>query len=188
MHRRHRAGLHRPDERARPGGSGSPTAISGPPTAGPTMASPMSARATSRRSRGGRSSTTTSSTSNSIRCRASPGARRWAPAQDITQANRNPILGKVPGADGLKTGHTDEAGYGFTGSAEQNGRRLIEVARRPARAGTSASQESTRLIAMGLRRLAGQAAVQGRREGRRRRRSSWAAQRSRRWSRRATSR
>ncbi len=46
---------------------------------------------------------------------------------DITQANRNPILGVVPGADGLKTGHTDEAGYGFTGSAEQNGRRLIEV-------------------------------------------------------------
>src|SRR5215212_5822133 len=47
--------------------------------------------------------------------------------QDITQQNRNPILGKVPGADGLKTGHTDEAGYGFTESAEQNGRRLVEV-------------------------------------------------------------
>jgi D-alanyl-D-alanine carboxypeptidase (penicillin-binding protein 5/6) len=47
--------------------------------------------------------------------------------KDITQANRNPLLGVVPGADGLKTGHTDEAGYGFTGSAEQNGRRLIEV-------------------------------------------------------------
>lgn len=47
--------------------------------------------------------------------------------QDITQSNRNPILGVVPGADGLKTGHTDEAGYGFTGSADQNGRRLIEV-------------------------------------------------------------
>lgn len=47
--------------------------------------------------------------------------------QDITQANRNPILGVVPGADGLKTGHTDEAGYGFTGSADQNGRRLIMV-------------------------------------------------------------
>ena len=46
---------------------------------------------------------------------------------DITQANRNPILGKVAGADGLKTGHTDEAGYGFTGSAEQNGRRLVMV-------------------------------------------------------------
>ncbi len=47
--------------------------------------------------------------------------------QPITQDNRNPILGVVPGADGLKTGHTDEAGYGFTGSAIQNGRRLIEV-------------------------------------------------------------
>ena len=46
---------------------------------------------------------------------------------DITQANRNPILGVVPGADGLKTGHTEEAGYGFTGSAEQNGRRLVMV-------------------------------------------------------------
>ena len=46
---------------------------------------------------------------------------------NITQANRNPLLGKVPGADGLKTGHTEEAGYGFTGSAEQNGRRLIMV-------------------------------------------------------------
>jgi serine-type D-Ala-D-Ala carboxypeptidase (penicillin-binding protein 5/6) len=47
--------------------------------------------------------------------------------QAITQGNRNPILGKIPGADGLKTGHTEEAGYGFTGSAEQNGRRLIMV-------------------------------------------------------------
>ena len=46
---------------------------------------------------------------------------------NITQANRNPLLGKVPGADGLKTGHTEQAGYGFTGSAEQNGRRLIMV-------------------------------------------------------------
>ena len=46
---------------------------------------------------------------------------------DITQANRDPLLGRVVGADGLKTGHTDEAGYGFTGSAEQNGRRLVMV-------------------------------------------------------------
>ncbi len=45
----------------------------------------------------------------------------------ITQANRNPLLGKVAGADGLKTGHTDEAGYGFTGSAEQKDRRLVMV-------------------------------------------------------------
>jgi D-alanyl-D-alanine carboxypeptidase (penicillin-binding protein 5/6) len=46
---------------------------------------------------------------------------------DITQANRDPLLGRVAGADGLKTGHTEEAGFGFTGSAEQNGRRLIMV-------------------------------------------------------------
>jgi D-alanyl-D-alanine carboxypeptidase (penicillin-binding protein 5/6) len=69
--------------------------------------------------------------------------------QDITQANRDPILGRVPGADGLKTGHTDEAGYGFTGSAEQNGRRLIEVL-----AGMDSwnqrVQESTRLIQWGF--------------------------------------
>ncbi|MGA1810499.1 D-alanyl-D-alanine carboxypeptidase family protein [Sphingobium sp. WW5] len=46
---------------------------------------------------------------------------------DIAQANRNPILGKIAGADGLKTGHTEEAGFGFTGSAEQDGRRLVMV-------------------------------------------------------------
>jgi serine-type D-Ala-D-Ala carboxypeptidase (penicillin-binding protein 5/6) len=45
----------------------------------------------------------------------------------ITQPNRDPLLGRVAGADGLKTGHTEEAGYGFTGSAEQNGRRLVMV-------------------------------------------------------------
>src|SRR3954468_19693985 len=69
--------------------------------------------------------------------------------QDITQANRNPILGHVPGADGLKTGHTDEAGYGFTGSADQNGRRLIEVlAGLPS--WNARVQESTRLIQWGF--------------------------------------
>lgn len=45
----------------------------------------------------------------------------------ITQSNRNPLIGKVRGADGLKTGHTEEAGYGFTGTAEQDGRRLMMV-------------------------------------------------------------
>ena len=47
--------------------------------------------------------------------------------QPITQPNRNPLLGRVAGADGLKTGHTAEAGFGFTGSAEQNGRRIVMV-------------------------------------------------------------
>jgi len=47
--------------------------------------------------------------------------------QPITQPNRNPLLGSVAGADGLKTGHTAEAGYGFTGSAERDGRRIVMV-------------------------------------------------------------
>ena len=45
----------------------------------------------------------------------------------IDQANRDPLLGSVAGADGLKTGHTEESGYSFVGSAQQNGRRLIMV-------------------------------------------------------------
>lgn len=53
--------------------------------------------------------------------------RTQGSGQAITQPNRNPILGRIVGADGIKTGHTEEAGYGFTGSAEQNGRRLIMV-------------------------------------------------------------
>ena len=39
--------------------------------------------------------------------------------------NRNPLLGLGIGADGLKTGHTKEAGYGLVGSAKQDGRRII---------------------------------------------------------------
>ena len=47
--------------------------------------------------------------------------------QPITQANRNPLIGNVEGADGLKTGYTEEAGFGFTGSAKQEGRRIVMV-------------------------------------------------------------
>ena len=47
--------------------------------------------------------------------------------EGIRQANRNPLLGATPGADGLKTGHTEEAGYGLVGSAERDGRRLTLV-------------------------------------------------------------
>ena len=52
---------------------------------------------------------------------------KGADGKPISQPNRNPILGKILGADGIKTGHTDEAGFGFTGSAEQNGRRIVMV-------------------------------------------------------------
>ena len=41
--------------------------------------------------------------------------------------NRNPLLGLGIGADGLKTGHTNEAGYGLTGSAVQGDRRIVFV-------------------------------------------------------------
>ncbi|HVH02069.1 MAG TPA: D-alanyl-D-alanine carboxypeptidase family protein [Amaricoccus sp.] len=43
----------------------------------------------------------------------------------ITQPNRNPLLKLGIGVDGLKTGHTAEAGYGLVGSAVQNGQRII---------------------------------------------------------------
>ncbi len=46
---------------------------------------------------------------------------------DIRQGNRNPLLYKELGADGLKTGHTEAAGYSLAGSAVRNGRRLILV-------------------------------------------------------------
>ena len=46
---------------------------------------------------------------------------------NILQYNRNPLLGRFPGADGLKTGWTDEAGYCLVGTAQQNGTRMITV-------------------------------------------------------------
>ena len=46
---------------------------------------------------------------------------------DIRQGNRNPLLYKALGADGLKTGHTNEAGYGLTASATRGDRRVILV-------------------------------------------------------------
>jgi D-alanyl-D-alanine carboxypeptidase (penicillin-binding protein 5/6) len=45
----------------------------------------------------------------------------------IRQFNRNPLLGVFEGADGLKTGHTEESGYGLVASAERDGERRIVV-------------------------------------------------------------
>lgn len=47
--------------------------------------------------------------------------------EGVTQVNRNPLLGAIEGADGLKTGHSDEAGYCLTGTAIRKGRRLLMV-------------------------------------------------------------
>ncbi|TMV82504.1 D-alanyl-D-alanine carboxypeptidase [Thioclava sp. BHET1] len=41
--------------------------------------------------------------------------------------NRDPLLGRVQGADGMKTGHTEASGYGLVGTALQDGRRVLVV-------------------------------------------------------------
>src|SRR6201985_2490597 len=46
---------------------------------------------------------------------------------NIKQPNRDLVLGSLPGADGLKTGHIDAAGYGITISAKRGDQRLILV-------------------------------------------------------------
>jgi D-alanyl-D-alanine carboxypeptidase (penicillin-binding protein 5/6) len=43
------------------------------------------------------------------------------------QRNHDPVTGVVLGADGIKTGFTNQAGYGFLGSAARDGRRLVMV-------------------------------------------------------------
>ncbi len=45
----------------------------------------------------------------------------------IKQGNRNPLLYKSVGVDGLKTGHAEGPGYGLVASGQQNGRRIIMV-------------------------------------------------------------
>ena len=46
---------------------------------------------------------------------------------NIKQSNRNPLLYTMNGADGLKTGHTNESGYGLIGSVKRNDRRVTIV-------------------------------------------------------------
>lgn len=52
----------------------------------------------------------------------------WCKAAPSNRFNRNPLLALFEGADGLKTGHTKEAGYGLVGSAKQGDNRRIIVA------------------------------------------------------------
>jgi D-alanyl-D-alanine carboxypeptidase (penicillin-binding protein 5/6) len=69
---------------------------------------------------------------------------------DITQKNRNPLLYRDIGADGIKTGHTNIGGYGLIGSGTRSGRRVILVVN-----GLSSekarAQESAKLLDWGLR-------------------------------------
>jgi len=68
----------------------------------------------------------------------------------IKQSNRNPLIYKDMGADGLKTGHTQESGYGLTASATRGDRRLLLVVNGlPSK--KERSREPERLLEWGFR-------------------------------------
>ena len=67
--------------------------------------------------------------------------------------NRNPLLKLNIGADGLKTGHTVEAGYGFVGSARQGDRRIVFAITGLA-SEVERAEESERIIAWAFRQFA----------------------------------
>jgi D-alanyl-D-alanine carboxypeptidase (penicillin-binding protein 5/6) len=69
---------------------------------------------------------------------------------NIRQYNRNALLAEDPSVDGLKTGHTEEAGYCLVASAERNGMRLISVVL-GADSERSRKAESRKLLNYGFR-------------------------------------
>jgi D-alanyl-D-alanine carboxypeptidase (penicillin-binding protein 5/6) len=73
----------------------------------------------------------------------------------IKQANRNSLLFRDPSVDGLKTGHTEEAGYCLVASAERDGFRLISVVMGAA-SEKAREQETTKLMQYGFRYFSGQ--------------------------------
>ncbi len=69
---------------------------------------------------------------------------------DIRQFNRNPLLTRNMGVDGIKTGHTQKAGYGLTASAKRKERRLVLVVN-GLNSTEQRAQESARLLEWGFR-------------------------------------
>ncbi len=69
---------------------------------------------------------------------------------NIKQSNRNPLLYRDIGADGMKTGHTDKGGYGLMASGVHNGRRVVLVVNGLANEKARA-QEGARLLEWGLK-------------------------------------
>lgn len=69
---------------------------------------------------------------------------------NIKQGNRNPLLYTMKGADGLKTGHTEEAGFCLAASATKGERRLIEVMSGMT-SNRERSEEAERLMSWGFR-------------------------------------
>ena len=76
---------------------------------------------------------------------------------NIKQDNRNLLLRQTPGVDGLKTGHTEEGGFGQTVSAVRDGRRLILVVnglamgKKQEEGGRERARETSRLLEWGFR-------------------------------------
>ena len=68
----------------------------------------------------------------------------------IKQGNRNPLLYSMSNADGLKTGHTEEAGFSLTASAKKGDRRLIEVMT-GMKSNKERSEEAEKLMSWGFR-------------------------------------
>lgn len=76
--------------------------------------------------------------------------QKWLTYNHIRQPNRNRLLWRYPAANGMKTGHTSEAGYCLIAEADQNGMRLVSVV-----LGTptdeARSTDSIRLLEYGFR-------------------------------------
>ena len=83
----------------------------------------------------------------------------------IPQKNRNPVLSKEIGADGLKTGHTERSGYGLTASAKRGDRRLILVLN-GLESTSQRAQEAERLLEWGFTSFEGITSVQSPGQGR----------------------
>ena len=77
-------------------------------------------------------------------------AEKYFTYNKIRQPNRNKLLWRDKRVDGLKTGHTDEAGYCLVASAQDKGMRLISVVL-GTRSEEARAQESQKLLAYGFR-------------------------------------
>lgn len=77
-------------------------------------------------------------------------SEKWFTYNGIRQPNRNRLLWRFPEADGLKTGHTKDAGYCLIGSAKKNGMRLISVVM-GSPSDNVRTEESARLLNYGFR-------------------------------------
>lgn len=77
-------------------------------------------------------------------------SQKWFSFNNIKQPNRNRLLWRFQYADGLKTGHTDEAGYCLVGSALKGSTRLISVVM-GAPSDAERTEDSIRLLTYGFR-------------------------------------